>query len=94
MVDWAYVNGMAEEYGMGDPDMDHHDPAGHCGGGAFPVNHRRGRSAYGPPLKCRNCGSTEVHWQAVKGRHEMYDKATLTRHECQVKDTEGFDDVV
>lgn len=51
-------------------------------------------SVYGPPLKCSNCGSTEVYWQAVKGRHEMYDKATLTRHECQVKDTEGFEDVV
>ncbi len=54
MVDWAYVNGMSEEYGMGDPDMDHHDPAGHCGQ-ALPSRLRNNRSAYGPPLKCRNC---------------------------------------
>ncbi len=31
MVDWAGISGPAEEYGCGDPDMDMHDPAGHCG---------------------------------------------------------------
>lgn len=33
MVDWAGVCGPAEEYGCGDPDMDIHDPTGHCGQG-------------------------------------------------------------
>lgn len=31
MVDWAGISGPAEEYGFGDPDMNIHDPAGHCG---------------------------------------------------------------
>lgn len=54
---------------------------------------RRNRSAYGPPLKCHYCGSTNVYWQAVKGKHVMYDKDSLQPHECAVNDTEGFDDV-
>lgn len=54
----------------------------------------RNRDAYGPPLTCRNCGSKNVYWQAVKGQFEIFNKDTLTRHECQVNDTEGFEDVV
>lgn len=43
MPDWDYVQGSGSEYGMGDPDFDHHDPAGHCGGGRF--GGRRGASS-------------------------------------------------
>jgi hypothetical protein len=75
---------------MGDIADDHVNQMIEHGMWGYP----RRRSVYGPPLKCRYCGSTKVYWQAVKGQHEMYDKETLTRHECQVKDTEGFDDVV
>lgn len=56
----------------------------------------RSRSAYGQPLKCKHCGSTEVYWQRVKGEHKLYDKSDLTPHNCnkQQMNTEGFDDVV
>lgn len=55
---------------------------------------RRGRDSYGPPLKCRYCNSEKVYWQAVKGKHELYDKETLKPHVCEITDTEGFEDVV
>ena len=68
MVDWACVNGMAEEYGMGDPDMDVHDPAGHCGGGAGQLlynaaYHGSQRSSTYRSVTCKFCGKVGLRWQ-------------------------------
>jgi hypothetical protein len=35
MPDWDCVQGPGSDYGMSDPDVGHHDPAGHLGGQAF-----------------------------------------------------------
>lgn len=68
MVDWAYVTGMAEEYGMGDPDMDLHDPAGHCGGGAGPLRYNTAYHGSREPrssraVTCKFCGKTNLLWR-------------------------------
>lgn len=86
MVDWACVNGMAEEYGMGDPDFDVHDPAGHCGGGG----QTRYNSTYHgtpapkgtPPMPlCKRCGKAiEFIHSGVRWR--IYEPGALKLHAC------------
>ena len=98
MCDWDYINGMADEYGFGDPDADCHDPAGHCGlpfgGGAGGSK----RNVYGPVVTCRNCGSRDVYWQRSNGKYVLFNKGDLTMHRCLDSSSkinaEGFDDVV
>jgi DNA-directed RNA polymerase subunit RPC12/RpoP len=54
------------------------------------------RSAYGPPVTCKHCGSRNVYWQRVKGGWQLKDKANLERHLCRQPEqpnAEGFDDV-
>jgi hypothetical protein len=53
--------------------------------------------AYGPPLKCRHCGSTKVYWQRVHNRgtdYAMHDTATLDPHDCPAftPTADGFED--
>lgn len=64
MVDWAYVNGFGEE--GGDPDLEHHDPMGHCGAQMFGKG--AGREPRDTRVKCNRCGAsatwhhTGVRW--------------------------------
>lgn len=56
---------------------------------------RAGRSrCYGPRLACKYCGSIDVYWQKVKGEHQLFDMATITRHRCPPKDVTSEFDVV
>ena len=97
MPDWDYINGMADEYGFGDPDMDCHDPAGHCGspfGGSAGASKR---TAYGPVVVCKHCGSRDVYWKNTVAGYRLYDRFSLSRHLCRQPEppnAEGFDDVV
>lgn len=100
MPDWDLVNGMAEEYGFGDPDMDVHDPAGHCGKTPSSTPHRSSLTAEHPrsiaKLVCRNCGAATVFWADVGGvmrpKWRLHDKATGRLHVCQMSPHE-FDDL-
>lgn len=47
---------------------------------------------YGPPLKCRRCGSPNVYWQIVRGQPQLYNTDTIEPHVCP-NTPEGFDDV-
>jgi hypothetical protein len=54
------------------------------------------RSAYGPPVKCKHCGSRKVFWQRIKGGWQLNDKASQQRHLClqpEQPNAEGFEDV-
>lgn len=83
MVDWAGVCGPAEEYGCGDPDFDHHDPQGHCGGGAIPsraIPSRAVQPRVARSVTCNRCGAAGLRWA-------HWDKWRLVRpdgvrHEC------------
>lgn len=59
-------------------------------------NGRRSRSpgVYGPPLKCKHCGATDVYWQRIQGHYVLTDKTTLARHVCPpaVNTAEGFEE--
>lgn len=102
MVDWAYVCGMADDTGN-DPDEETHDPDGRAGvafhrpgvrtytpAAARSIQHST--SVYGPPLRCRHCGTAGLYWQAVNGKHRIFEHATLTLHVCATS-AEGFGDV-
>lgn len=54
---------------------------------------------YGPPLKCKTCGATNVYWQRVRKQHNragylLHDIATLKPHSCPIPPNtpDGFED--
>jgi len=47
---------------------------------------------YGPPLKCKHCGCTNVYWQNAHGRYVMNDQHTLNTHVCAERTLQGFKD--
>lgn len=50
------------------------------------------RGAYGPPVRCNNCGSTDVFWQKLPGdKYELRDVATHEKHVCPTS-ADGFGD--
>lgn len=73
MPDWSAVNGPAGEYGMDDPDMDTHDPAGHCGGSVSngyiePIKSRTfapTKQRNQKTIVCRNCGTRNLEWRQL-----------------------------
>lgn len=42
-------------------------------------------SAYGPPLKCKGCGASDVYWQRVRGQWRIHNRNTLDPHVCPGK---------
>lgn len=54
--------------------------------------HGRCSRAYGPPVSCKNCGSSAVFWQAMPGgKFELRDTETHQKHVCQTS-ADGFGD--
>jgi len=51
-------------------------------------------TVYGPPLKCKHCGATNVYWQRVRGTYVLTDIPTLARHVCPLpaNTAEGFEE--
>jgi hypothetical protein len=45
-----------------------------------------------PPLRCKQCGSTDVLWAYKRGDYWLHDTKTDAPHVCQ-STPEGFDDV-
>ena len=86
MPDWDYICGSGEEYGFGDPDMDIHDPAAHCGptfgGGASLQNSVQHFKPKG--LVCRHCGTAGLRWkQHASGKYWLH--TGLGWHTCPDK---------
>ena len=86
MVDWVYVNGMADDTGN-DPDEETHDPEGRCGGYTDTVF-----GIFTPRVACNRCGATDVVWQRAFGKYVLCDKSSLNTHVCPTT-AEGFEDV-
>lgn len=47
--------------------------------------------AYGPPVACKHCGSTDVYWQQTRSGHRLHQTTDLQPHVCPTS-AEGFGD--
>lgn len=63
----------------------------HLARGWSPVGN--GRRVYGPPLKCKHCGATNVYWQRTREGHRLHNTANLAPHDClPAAEPDGFTD--